>query len=163
MDDFRHPDFMRNHDSSSCTGREKWYSIFYLGRPSEHRQLPACPTRIRVSSIRVRPDTTPMGKTTAPERGARPNGHQRCRLWDAARLAASLLYIKLQGNERFQQQMAKARQEFKEKTSGQTRINAPSTQSTATGQSLVYTLSGQPATSETRGIVIVDHKKVLKH
>ena len=82
---------------------------------------------------------------------------------DAARLAASLLYIKLQGNERFQQQMAKARQEFKEKTSGQTRINAPNTQSTATGQSLVYTLSGQPATSETRGIVIVDHKKVLKH
>ena len=82
---------------------------------------------------------------------------------DAARLAASQLYIKLQGNERFQQQMAKARQEFKEKTSGQTRINAPNTQSTATGQSLVYTLSGQPATSETRGIVIVDHKKVLKH
>ena len=82
---------------------------------------------------------------------------------DAARLAASLLYIKLQGNERFQQQMAKARQEFKEKTSGQTRINAPSTQSTATGQSLVYTLSGQPATNETRGIVIMDHKKVLKH
>ena len=38
--------------------------------------LPA-PTRIRVSSIRVRPDTTPMGKTTAPERGARPNGYQR--------------------------------------------------------------------------------------
>ena len=285
MDDFRHPDFMRNHDSSSCTGRKKWYTVFHLGRASEHRQLPACPTRIRVSSIRVRPDTTPMGKTTAPERGARPNGHQRCRLWDAtiidiygpmfglnitkedtpeiykllqdvscttdsitvrakrqhmrlrpyvyykegtlipekeekhagegswpsghtslgwttalllidinpaatdgimarayehgqsrviagyhrqtdvdaARLAASLLYIKLQGNERFQQQMAKARQEFKEKTSGQTRINAPNTQSTATGQSLVYTLSGQPATSETRGIVIVDHKKVLKH
>jgi hypothetical protein len=58
--------------------------------------------------------------------------------------------------------MAQARQEFKEKTIGQTRINAPSTQATATGQSLAYTLSGQPATSETRGIVIVDHKKVIK-
>ena len=81
---------------------------------------------------------------------------------DAARLAASILYIKLQGNERFQQQMAKARQEYQEKTSSQTRINTPAYTPSATGNARVYTLSGQPATSETSGIVIENNRKVVK-
>lgn len=82
---------------------------------------------------------------------------------DAARIAASLLYIKLQGNERFQEQMAKARQEFKEKTGGQTRISTPVSTQSAAGNARIYTLNGQPATSETQGIVIVDNKKIFKH
>lgn len=82
---------------------------------------------------------------------------------DAARIASSLFYIKLQGNERFQQQMAKARQEFKEKTSGQTRIDAPVSTRQSTGNARVYTLSGRPATSETRGIVIENNTKVIRH
>jgi len=81
---------------------------------------------------------------------------------DAARLAASLLYIKLQGNERFQEQMAKARQEFKEMTDGKTRISTPVNTQSATSNARIYTLSGQPATSGTQGIVIVNNKKILK-
>ena len=81
---------------------------------------------------------------------------------DAARLAASLLYIKLQGNERFQQQMAKARQEFKEKTGSSTRISTPDNTQPSTSRAQVYTLSGQSATSGTRGIVIENNRKVVR-
>ena len=81
---------------------------------------------------------------------------------DAARLAASLLYIKLQGNERFQEQMAKARQEFKEKTGGKTRISNPVSTQSATGNARIYDLNGQPVTSETRGVVIENNRKVVK-
>jgi len=73
-----------------------------------------------------------------------------------------MLYIKLQDNERFQEQMAKARQEFKEKTDGKTRISTPVNTQTATSNARIYTLSGQPATSGTQGIVIVNNKKILK-
>ena len=81
---------------------------------------------------------------------------------DAARLAASLLYIKLQGNERFQEQMAKAREEFREKTGAPAGISAPGSTQPVTSRARVYTLNGQPATSETRGIVIENNRKVIR-
>lgn len=69
---------------------------------------------------------------------------------DAARLAASLLYIKLQGNERFLQQMAKARQEFQQKTA--TKVSTPVSAQQSSDNAHIYTISGQPTTSETRGV-----------
>ena len=78
---------------------------------------------------------------------------------DAGRLGASVLYAKLQGNERFRDQLAKAQQEFKEKTEGQSKVKevyAP------VGTSRAYTITGVPATSETRGIIIQDGKKMLR-
>ena len=70
---------------------------------------------------------------------------------DAGRLGASVLYAKLQGNERFRDQLAKAQQEFREKTEGPSKVKeviAP------VGTSRAYTITGLPATSETRGIII---------
>ena len=78
---------------------------------------------------------------------------------DAGRLGASVLYAKLQGNERFRDQLAKAQQEFREKTEGPSKvkeITAP------VGTSRAYTITGLPATSETRGIIIQDGKKTLR-
>ena len=78
---------------------------------------------------------------------------------DAGRLGASVLYAKLQGNERFRDQLARAQQEFKEKTEGQSKVKevyAP------VGTSRAYTITGVPATSETRGIIIQDGKKMLR-
>ena len=78
---------------------------------------------------------------------------------DAGRLGGSVLYAKLQGNERFREQLAKAQQEFREKTQGASKakeIIAP------VGTSRAYTITGVPATSETRGIIIQDGKKMLR-
>ena len=78
---------------------------------------------------------------------------------DAGRLAASVLYAKLQGNERFRDQLAKAQQEFREKTQGPSQVrevNAP------VGTSRAYTITGLPATSETRGIIIQNGKKTYR-
>ena len=78
---------------------------------------------------------------------------------DAGRLGASVLYAKLQGNERFREQLAKAQQEFKEKTEGPSNVKesyAP------VGTSRAYTITGVPATSETRGIIIQNGKKTLR-
>ena len=78
---------------------------------------------------------------------------------DAGRLGGSVLYAKLQGNERFRDQLAKAQQEFIEKTQGASRakeIFAP------VGNSRAYTITGLPATSETRGIIIQDGKKFIR-
>jgi hypothetical protein len=78
---------------------------------------------------------------------------------DAGRLGGSVLYAKLQGNERFREQLAKAQQEFREKTQGASKakeVIAP------VGTSRAYTITGVPATSETRGIIIQDGKKMLR-
>lgn len=78
---------------------------------------------------------------------------------DAGRLGGSVLYAKLQGNERFRDQLAKAQQEFKEKTEGPSKVKesyAP------VGNSRAYTITGMPATSETRGIIIQNGKKTLR-
>ena len=79
---------------------------------------------------------------------------------DAARLAASVLYVKLQGNERFREQLAKAQQEFAEKTASSTEVReVKSRENTSTA---AYTISGMPANSETRGIIIQNNRKVVR-
>ena len=80
---------------------------------------------------------------------------------DAGRLGGSVLYAKLQGNERFREQLAKAQLEFREKTGGSTYVKE-STMSAPVGTSRAYTITGMPATSETRGIIIQDGQKYYR-
>ena len=79
---------------------------------------------------------------------------------DAGRLGGSVLYAKLQGNERFRDQLAKAQQEFKAKTG--TSSVQENTVGMTVGSSRAYTIDGLPATSETRGIIIQNGKKIIK-
>ncbi|MBQ9555045.1 MAG: phosphatase PAP2 family protein [Muribaculaceae bacterium] len=80
---------------------------------------------------------------------------------DAGRLAASVLYAKLQGNERFREQLAKAQQEFKEQTGGASHVKE-NTIVAPVGTSRAYTITGVPATSETRGIIIQNGQKIYR-
>ena len=78
---------------------------------------------------------------------------------DAGRLGASVLYAKLQGNERFRDQLAKAQQEFREKTQSSSHVKevvAP------VGDSRAYTITGVRATSDTRGVIIQNGVKTLR-
>ena len=79
---------------------------------------------------------------------------------DAGRLGGSVLYAKLQGNPRFREQLAKAQQEFNQLTGGTSGV-AKNTISTSIGTSQAFTISGIPATSETRGIIIQNGKKII--
>ncbi len=80
---------------------------------------------------------------------------------DAGRLAASVLYAKLQGNQRFREQLAKAQKEFAEKTGILT--NVKTTQSQApTANSNSYNLQGQRIDEPTApGIYIRNEKKYM--
>ena len=78
---------------------------------------------------------------------------------DAGRLGASVLYAKLQGNERFREQLAKARQEFIEMTQGTSHVKESYI---PVGTSRAYTITGVPATSETRGIIIQNGQKIYR-
>ena len=80
---------------------------------------------------------------------------------DAGRLAASVLYAKLQGHERFREELAKAREEFAEKTGGATRVSGVRNNEHS-ASTRAYTLSGTPANSQTRGIIIQDNKKIIR-
>jgi acid phosphatase (class A) len=78
---------------------------------------------------------------------------------DAGRLGGSVLYAKLQGNERFRDQLAKAQQEFREKTQSSSHVKevvAP------VGDSRAYTITGVRATSDTRGVIIQNGVKTLR-
>ena len=79
---------------------------------------------------------------------------------DAGRLAASAAYARLHTNERFLEQMKKAREEFQRQKGETTPVQAarvvPMTNSSA------YTLQGIPAAGSTRGIVIENGQKVLR-
>lgn len=78
---------------------------------------------------------------------------------DAGRLGGSVLYAKLQGNERFRDQLAKAQQEFREKTQSSSHVKevvAP------VGDSRAYTITGVRATSDTRGVIIQNGMKTLR-
>ena len=79
---------------------------------------------------------------------------------DAGRLAASVLYAKLQGNERFREELANAQKEFAEKKGSSTRVKE--VKMSARNTARAYTINGTPATSETRGIVIQDNRKVIR-
>lgn len=81
---------------------------------------------------------------------------------DAGRLAASAAYAKLHTDNRFLEQMAKARKEFAEKT-GSDKVNAATTSKQMPSSNRSYTIMGTPATSDTRGIVISNgQKKAVK-
>lgn len=80
---------------------------------------------------------------------------------DAGRLGGSVLYAKLQGNERFREQLAKAQQEFRRLTEGGSNLNE-NVVGVPVGTSRAYTIMGIPATSDTRGIIIQDGKKILR-
>ena len=73
---------------------------------------------------------------------------------DAGRLAASAAYARLHTSERFLEQMKKAREEFKAKTSPTAVRPATVPVAESTESAPVYTLSGTPATSSTRGLVV---------
>ncbi len=64
-----------------------------------------------------------------------------------------------QGNERFREQLAKAQREFREKTQGPSKVKEVVV---PVGTSRAYTITGLPATSETRGIIIQNGQKVYR-
>ena len=72
---------------------------------------------------------------------------------DVGRLGGSVLY------ERFREQLAKAQQEFREKTQGPSKVKETIV---PVGDSRAYTITGLPATSETRGIIIQNGQKVYR-
>ena len=82
---------------------------------------------------------------------------------DAGRLGASVLYAKLQGNERFREQLAKAQQEFAEKTGTSTNVNTAKTHVPSPAASMNnYNLQGQRVdTPTTPGIYLQSGKKYL--
>ena len=80
---------------------------------------------------------------------------------DAGRLGASVLYAKLQGNQRFREQLAKAQQEFAEKTGTATGVKSTQSQVPA-ATSNGYNLQGQRTDTPTApGIYIRNSKKYL--
>ena len=81
---------------------------------------------------------------------------------DASRVAASIGVCALHGSPEFREQMAKAQEEYLEKTSQLSSINnvidnAPATVDQA------YRIDGIKATDDTRGIIIQDGKKILRN
>ena len=79
---------------------------------------------------------------------------------DAGRMAGSVLYQLIRSHERFVEQLAKARAEFKEKTDESTSVNSARIVSITEGPA--YTLQGTPATANTRDIVIENQQKVVR-
>jgi acid phosphatase (class A) len=80
---------------------------------------------------------------------------------DAARLAASVAYARLHTSERFLEQMKKAREEFKAKSTP-VNIRAIETTRQPAEESPSYTLSGTPATATTRGVIVSRKGKTIK-
>jgi len=80
---------------------------------------------------------------------------------DAARLAASVAYARLHTSERFLEQMKKAREEFKAKSTPSS-VRSVTTANQSSEDAPVYTLSGTPATASTRGIVVSRNGKVVR-
>ena len=81
---------------------------------------------------------------------------------DASRVAASIGVCALHGSPEFREQMAKAQEEYLEKTGQLSSFNnvidnAPAAVDQA------YRIDGIKATDETRGIIIQDGKKILRN
>ena len=81
---------------------------------------------------------------------------------DASRVAASIGVCALHGSPEFREQMAKAQEEYLEKTGQLSSINnvidnAPAAVDQA------YRIDGIKATDDTRGIIIQDGKKILRN
>ena len=81
---------------------------------------------------------------------------------DASRVAASIAVCALHGSPEFREQMAKAQEEYREKT-GQSLNVAEVAPSTPATSSQAYRIDGIKATEDTRGIIIQDGKKILKN
>ena len=81
---------------------------------------------------------------------------------DAGRMAGSVLYQLIRNHERFIGQLARARAEFKEKTSGSTAVQAVPRAVQQNDSVRIYRLDGTTATPSTRGIVIEDGRKVMR-
>jgi len=81
---------------------------------------------------------------------------------DAARLAASAAYARLHTSERFLEQMKKARAEYKALTEVPTAVRSAKIVSMNASDGAAYTLQGTPADSNTHGVVIKNHQKVLR-
>ena len=81
---------------------------------------------------------------------------------DAARLAASVAYVRLHTSERFLEQMKKARDEYKALKSDPTAVRTAKTVSIAASDDTAYTLQGSVATGSTRGVVIQNQQKVVR-
>jgi len=82
---------------------------------------------------------------------------------DAGRMAGSVLYHLIRSHERFIEQLAKARAEFKDKTGGATSVPLSSVRSTEQeGTARIYRLDGMSTTESTRGLVIENGRKVAK-
>ena len=81
---------------------------------------------------------------------------------DAGRLAASAAYARLHTNERFLEQMKKAREEFKALQTNPSAVHSAKVMESNKSNVTAYTLQGTPANSDTRGIVIENSRKVLR-
>ena len=80
---------------------------------------------------------------------------------DAARLAASVAYARLHTSERFLEQMRKAREEFKAKSTPSS-VRSVTNVNQSSEDAPIYTLSGTPATASTRGIIVSRNSKVVR-
>jgi acid phosphatase (class A) len=80
---------------------------------------------------------------------------------DAGRMAGSVLYQLIRSHERFIEQLAKAREEFKEKTSGSTNVTNTTRAAQQERSARIYRLDGTPANNTTKGIVITNDKKIV--
>lgn len=81
---------------------------------------------------------------------------------DAGRLAASVLYAKLQGNERFREQLAKERQEFAKKRNASISQVSETISNGRPTSTKAYTINGTPASSRERGIIIQNNRKMIR-
>ena len=80
---------------------------------------------------------------------------------DAGRMAGSILYQLIRSHERFVEQLAKARAEFKEKTGGSTAVNTTRA-AQQEGSAHIYRLDGTTASESTRGILIQNGRKIVR-
>jgi len=81
---------------------------------------------------------------------------------DASRVAASIGYCALHSSPEFREQMARAQQEYLEKTGQSTGVPAVEAPSRAT-TGRAYRIDGTMATDDTRGIIIQNGQKVLRN
>ena len=80
---------------------------------------------------------------------------------DAGRMAGSVLYQLIRSHERFVEQLAKARAEFKEKAGGSTNVTNTTRAAQQEGSARIYRIDGTPANDTAKGIVIANGKKVI--
>ena len=80
---------------------------------------------------------------------------------DAGRMAGSVLYQLIRSHERFIEQLAKARAEFKEKAGGAANVSNTSMEAQQKRSARIYHIDGTPADDTAKGIVIGNGKKVM--